>query len=114
MLAACAQGSPSQVSASSQGKRSVIQVASAPGIRPTYTLDTPVERIAADPLGKAVLIRDLPGLMSSKNYPLFSDMSLAQIASLSGGRLSQTKLSLVRQDLMQLSGANGEPGLPAQ
>ena len=74
-----------------------------------YTLDTPVNRIAADPRGKAVLVRDVPGLMASKNYPLFDDMSLSQIAFLSGGRLSKTKLALVQSDLTQISGTAPPP-----
>ena len=74
-----------------------------------YTLDTPVDRIAADPRGKAVLLRDVPGLMASKNYPMFDDMSLSQIAFLSGGRLSKTKLALVQSDLTQISGAPPAP-----
>lgn len=68
-----------------------------------FTLDTPVDRIAADERGKAVLDRDLPGLMASRSYALFDDMSLSQIATLSGGRLTQTKLDRVQADLSQLS-----------
>jgi hypothetical protein len=75
-------------------------VISAPGKPPcAFNLDTPVNRIAADPNGKAVLERDVPGLMASKEYPLFDDMSLSQIAIMSGGRLSKDKLSLVQSDL---------------
>jgi hypothetical protein len=68
-----------------------------------FTLDTPVERIAADGRGKAVLDRDLPGLMSSSQYILFDDMSLSQIATLSSGQLTKTKLDLVEADLSHIS-----------
>jgi len=68
-----------------------------------FSLDTPVSAIAADQRGKAVLERDVPGLMSSSSYILLEDMSLAQIAPLSGGRLSKTKLDQVRADLAQLA-----------
>jgi hypothetical protein len=72
----------------------------APGKPPSaFTLDTPVDRIAATPGGKAILEKDVPGLMASKEYPLFDDMSLSQIAIMSGGRLSKDKLSLVQSDL---------------
>ncbi len=71
-----------------------------------FTIDTPVDRIAADPNGKAVLDRDVPGLMASKEYPLFDDMSLSQIAIMSGGRISKDKLTLVQTDLVQLSDLN--------
>jgi hypothetical protein len=69
-----------------------------------FSLNTPVDRIAANPQGKAILDRDLPGLMASKDYVMFDDMSLSQIATISGGRLTQKKLDLVQADLTQLSG----------
>lgn len=68
-----------------------------------FTLNTPVERIAADPRGKAVLDRDVPGLMANKNYPMFDDMSLSEIALVSGGKLTRSKLELVKSDLIQIS-----------
>jgi hypothetical protein len=68
-----------------------------------FSLDTPVERIAADGRGRAVLQRDLPGLMASGQYVLFEDMSLAQIASLSSGQLTKTKLDIVAVDLAGIS-----------
>ena len=46
--------------------------------------------------------------MASRSYPLFDDMSLAQIAVMSGGRLTQTKLNLVEADLAHLSSSAGE------
>jgi hypothetical protein len=70
---------------------------------PAFTLDTPVEHIAANRRGKAILERDLPGLMASRSYLLFDDMSLSEIASLSSGQLTQTKLDRVAADLSQLS-----------
>ena len=68
-----------------------------------FTLNTPVERIAADPRGKAVLDRDVPGLMANKNYPMFDEMSLSEIALVSGGKLTRSKLELVKSDLIQIS-----------
>ncbi len=68
-----------------------------------FSLDTPVDTIAADQRGKAVLDRDLPDLMASRSYPLFDDMSLSQIATVSGGRLTSSKLDAVQADLAGLS-----------
>jgi hypothetical protein len=96
LLAACSS-SPSRPSAGP------IPVAAAP--RPNFSLDTPVDVIAANPKGKAVLDHDIPGLMASRSYVLFDDMSLTQIATVSGGRLTKTKLALVQTDLSQLSDA---------
>lgn len=82
---------------------SVTGCAQAPAPKPpVFTLDTPVDRIAADARGKAVLDRDLPGLMASRSYALFDDMSLSQIATVSGGRLTKQKLGRVQADLSQL------------
>jgi hypothetical protein len=80
--------------------------AAAPAGKPAFTLDTPVSRIAADRNGKAILDRDLPGLMASKEYPLFDDMSLSQIAIMSGGKLTKVKLNLVQTDLVEMSDAS--------
>lgn len=70
---------------------------------PVFSVQTPIDRIAADQRGKAVLDRDVPGVMSNPNYVIFSSMSLSQLASLSGGRLTQTKLKQVDSDLAELS-----------
>jgi hypothetical protein len=76
---------------------------------PAFSLDTPVEHIAADPRGKAILNHDVPGLMASRSYLLFEDMSLSQIATVSGGRLTKAKLDLVQADLSQLSTGKSGP-----
>jgi hypothetical protein len=72
-------------------------------VGPTFSLDTPVEHIAADPRGKMILDRDLPGLLTDRSYVLFEDMSLSQIAAVSGGQLTKADLDLVQADLSQLS-----------
>ncbi len=70
---------------------------------PEFSVNTPLDIIAANPNGKAVLLHDLPGLMASRSYILFDDMSLSQIAPLSGGHLTTAKLDVVQADLSQLS-----------
>ncbi len=74
--------------------------ASAPA---SFSVQTPIDKIAADERGKAVLDRDVPGVMNNPHYMLFSCMSLSQLASLSGGKLSQSKLNQVNSDLAELS-----------
>jgi hypothetical protein len=87
----------------------------APAAKPPYfSMDTPVDRIAADQRGKAVLDRDLPGLMASRSYVLFDDMSLSQIATLSGGKLTETKLALVQADLSLISGPPAQSAIALQ
>lgn len=70
-----------------------------PAKPPRLTVQTPIDRVAADENGRAVLERDVPGVMHNSHYALFSCMSLAQVASLSGGRLTQAKLDEVNKDL---------------
>jgi hypothetical protein len=69
----------------------------------TFSLDTPVEHIAADPRGKVILNHDVPGLLASPSYFMFENMGLSQIAALSGGRITKAELDLVQADLSQLS-----------
>jgi len=79
--------------------------ASAPAAPPlveVFSLDTPVHIIAANPSGKAVLEQDIPGLMHNRSYLLVDDMSLAQIASLSSGRLTTEKLNEIEYDLARI------------
>jgi hypothetical protein len=59
-----------------------------------FSLNTPVEKTAANQRGTAILDRDVPGLMANRSYPLFDDTSLSQIATASGGQLTKTRLNL--------------------
>jgi hypothetical protein len=81
-----------------------MQVAAAPAPGSPLTLDTPVGRICDDPRGRAVLDRNLPGLRKNPNYFLFQGMSLRELASMSGGRITHAKLEKVRVDLAAMSG----------
>lgn len=90
-LGACASSSKAQMATS---------VVPAPA---SFSVQTPIDKIAADERGKAVLDRDVPGVMSNPHYVMFSCMSLTQLASLSGGRLTKSKLDQVNSDLALLS-----------
>jgi hypothetical protein len=103
LLAACTSSPKSNLAATTQA---VAPAPAKPAKPRVFTLDTPVERIAADPQGRAVLERDVPGLMANKEYALFDDMSLSEIALMSGGRLTKSKLALVKSDLIELSCLN--------
>ncbi|WBO60656.1 hypothetical protein GT370_07780 [Acidocella sp. MX-AZ03] len=73
-----------------------------PPVAEPFSLQTPIDQIAADPRGKAVLERDLPGMMASPHYQMFNSMSLSDLAPLSGGRLTPEKLKKVQDDLLSL------------
>lgn len=79
-------------------KPAAVPVAAAPA----YSVDTPLRILSADPGAKTVLQRDVAGVMDSPQYPLFDDMSLAQIAKISGGRISKDKLDQVQADLSKV------------
>ena len=64
-----------------------------------YTLDTPIELIAADPGGAAVLNKNIPGLLTNQNYSAFKAMSLKWLASMARGKLSQQTLAQTQADL---------------
>lgn len=60
-----------------------------------YTLDTPIEQIAADPKGKAVLDAVLPGTTTHAMYDMFKSMSLNQVAPMSEGKITPERLAKV-------------------
>ncbi len=68
-----------------------------------YTLGTPLEAIASDPAGAAVINRDIPGLLSDPSYSLIKGMSLKAVASLSGGQITDEMLARTEADLKALS-----------
>ena len=69
---------------------------------PKFTLDTPIETIAADPAGKAVLDTDLANITSHPMYDQFKQMSLAQVQPMSQGQLTDAALAKVKTDLAAL------------
>ena len=69
---------------------------------PAFTLETPIERIAADPRGRAVLNKNIPGLLTNPSYPMFKSMNLKLLASLSGGKLDKQTLADTSADLAAL------------
>ncbi len=79
-----------------------VAAAPAPVDNPVYTQDTPVEKIAADPQAKAILDRDIPGMLSDIRYPLFKGMSLKAMSQASDGDLSQETVNKTVADLQAL------------
>ena len=69
---------------------------------PIYSLQTPVETIAADPAAAAVLNRDIPGLLTDPSYATFKTMSLKQLQEASGGDLSVVDVNKALADLQTL------------
>ena len=64
-----------------------------------FTLETPIETIAADPKGKTVLDTDLQNITAHPMYDQFKSMSLAQVQPMSQGALTDAALAKVKIDL---------------
>ncbi len=79
----------------------------APATGPGLSLSSSVGAIAADPQGKAILDRDVPGMTSNSNWMLVQGMTLPQLQSLSGGQMTQAELDHVSADLAKLPATGG-------
>ena len=64
-----------------------------------YTIETPIEKIAADPAAKAILDKDLPGLTTHEAYDSFKSMSLKDVQPMSNGAITDAALAKVSADL---------------
>lgn len=64
-----------------------------------FTLDTPIEQLAANEEAASVLNKDIPGLLEDKHYPMFESMSLRVVAALSNGDISGQTLAQTEADL---------------
>ncbi len=63
------------------------------------TIDTPIEEIAADAKGKAVLDANFPGMMTNPMYPMFKTMTLKQVQPMSGGRMTEAAITKTEAEL---------------
>ena len=63
------------------------------------TIDTPIEKLAADPRSKAVLDKHLPGFDQHPAYDQFKAMSLKAIAPFSQGAITEEMLTKISTDL---------------
>src|SRR4051794_25113934 len=68
----------------------------------SYSQDTPIETLASDPAAAAILNKDLPGLLTDAQYPVFKAMSLKAIQQASGGDLSAEDVNKTVADLRAL------------
>ena len=64
---------------------------------------TPIAEICANPEGRAVLDRDLPGLTERPEYEFFKHMSLRTLKTMSRGRMSDDDVAKVDADLARIS-----------
>lgn len=67
-----------------------------------YDLNTPIEKIVADPAAKAVLDKDLPSLTANPAFEAFKSMSLKDLQPMAAGALTDEKLAIVEKHLAEL------------
>lgn len=65
----------------------------APTAAPRFSIATPIEKIVADPAGKAALESVLPGLASHPSYDMFKAISLKDLAPYSEGQITPELLA---------------------
>lgn len=71
----------------------------APGGAPTLTVDTPIETLAADPKGKAILEKHIPTITTNAMFPQYKAMTLKQLSDMSGGKITPEMLAAVAAEL---------------
>lgn len=76
--------------------------APAPAAATKFSVDTPIETIAADPAAKAALDAAVPGLTSHAMYDQFKTMSLTQLQPMSGGQLTDEQIAKAKEGLAKI------------
>ena len=75
------------------------------GASVSYTLDTPIHDLIANPATRAVLDRNMPGLSTDENLPKFDRLGLRAFQPLTGGQLTGPMLVQMAKDLAKIGGA---------
>ena len=105
---------PAETSVTAPGPAPAADAPSAPpsndivpatGASVSYTLDTPIRDLIANPATRAVLDRNLPGLSTDENLPKFDRMGLREFQPLTGGQLTGPMLAEMAKDLARIGGA---------
>ncbi|MGK6321075.1 hypothetical protein [Sphingomonas sp. DT-204] len=71
----------------------------APAAASKFSLDTPIETIAADPAGKKALDETMPGLTTHDAYEMFKSMSLNQLQPMAGGKITDEAMAKTKAAL---------------
>ena len=89
-------------SGSGDAPRADVQPAALAATKATFSVDTPIETLMANPKARAVLDQELPKLDQHPAYSQFKTMSLAQLQPLSAGQISDAKLAAIKAKLSKL------------
>ena len=66
------------------------------------TIDSKLGDILADPKGKAVLDKHLPGFSTNPQMAMAKGMSLKMVAPMSGGKITPAILKAIDEDLKKI------------
>lgn len=67
------------------------------------TIESSIKDLLANPATAAVLEEHLPGIGQHPALPQFQDMTLAQVAPMSGGRITPEIIAVIDTDLKALA-----------
>ena len=74
--------------------------AAAPAVATSrLNIDMPIEALAADPAGKAVLDANFPGMTTHAMYDQFKSMTLTQVQPMSNGNIKDEAVAKAKADL---------------
>jgi hypothetical protein len=68
---------------------------------------TPIAELAADPTAKAILVKELGDVTQHPAYEQFKGMTLRQLQPMSGGMLSEERLTAIQAGLDSAAPAPG-------
>jgi hypothetical protein len=74
----------------------------APAVAAKLTADTPIETIAANPKGKAVLDAVFPGMTDHPMYEQFKSMSLKQLQPMASDKITDAGIGKLEAELAAL------------
>jgi len=66
------------------------------------TIDSKMGDILADPKGKAILEKHMPGISTNPQMAMAKGMSLKMIAPMSGGKITPAILKAIEEELKKM------------
>lgn len=71
----------------------------APAMASTFSADTPLEAVVANPMAKAALDKTLPTIAKHPSFEQFKSLSLKQLQGYSEGKITDEMVAKVDADL---------------
>lgn len=78
--------------------------------KPTFSIKTPIEKIAANPAAKAVIDAELPGFTTHPMYEQFKTMSLEALDAMFPGAVPRERIDAVDKSLRAIPADAADAG----